>query len=131
MMTDPIADMLTRIRNACKAQLKHVDVPYSEMKLNITRILKSEGIIEDFKVAGDIPRKIIRLFLKYTDEREPVIRGIKRVSRPGLRRYVKADKVPRPAGGLGIAIMSTPKGIMTAAQSRKEGIGGEVLCYVW
>ena len=130
-MTDPIADMLTKIRNANGARKEFVDVPRSRLILDIVRILKSEGFIDDFKFLDLDNWKYIRIFLKYTDEREAVVRGLKRVSTPGRRRYVGVKEIPHPFGGLGIAILSTSKGIMTDKQSRKEKVGGEVLCYVW
>ena len=130
-MTDPIADMLTLIRNATRAKKAFVDIPRSKLKLDLTRILKSEGFIEDFKISDAGPQGFLRLFLKYTPERESVIRGIKRVSTPGHRRYAGVDSIPRPFGGMGVAVLSTSKGLMTDRQCRAERMGGEVLCYVW
>ncbi|MCX6354598.1 MAG: 30S ribosomal protein S8 [Candidatus Aureabacteria bacterium] len=130
-MTDPVADMLTRIRNANKARNEYVDIPSSKIKLNLTRLLKSEGYIEDFKVVDIGLQGVLRLFLKYTPEGERVITGLKKISTPGGRRYVGVKKMTAPLGGLGIAVLSTPKGMMTDRQARDAGVGGEVLCYVW
>jgi small subunit ribosomal protein S8 len=130
-MSDPVADMLTRIRNASKARNEFVDIPKSSLKLNLVRLLKSEGFVEDFKIVDAVPQGFLRVFLKYSPGGEQVIRGLKRVSTPGSRKYVGKKKIPRPLGGLGIAILTTPKGIMTDTQARKEGIGGELLCCVW
>lgn len=130
-MTDPVADMLTRIRNASRARAEYVDVPQSGLKLELTRILKGQGFIEDFKVLELEPAGILRLFLKYTPEGAEVINGIKRVSTPGRRRYVGLKEIPRPLKGMGVAILTTPKGLMTDTQAREAKIGGEVLCYVW
>lgn len=128
-MTDPIADMLTRIRNSSGALLPAVEMPHSRMKENIARILKSEGYIAEYSVEGK-PRKTLKLKLKYEGKRG-VIEGLRRVSSPGLRRYTGATEVPRVRGGLGVAIVSTSKGLMTGTQARKENIGGELLCYIW
>jgi small subunit ribosomal protein S8 len=130
-MTDPIADMLTRIRNANQACSEYVDIPKSKLKVELVRILKSEGYIEDFKIMDAGNQGFIRLFLKYTKKGEGVIRGIERASTPGCRYYVGVKETPRPFGGLGVAILSTSKGIMTNSQSKSQGLGGEVLCYVW
>jgi len=130
-MTDPIADMLTRIRNASKARNEFVDIPKSSVKLNLVRLLKGEGFVEDFKIVDAVPQGFLRVFLKYTAGGEQVIRGLKRVSTTGSRKYVGKKKIPRQLGGLGIAIVTTPRGIMTDTQARKEGVGGELLCYVW
>lgn len=130
-MTDPIADLLTRIRNANKARSESVDIPTSKIKLELVRLLKSEGFVEDFKIVEATPQGFLRVFLKYAPGGERVIRGLKRVSTPGSRKYVGKKKIPRTLGGLGIAILTTPKGIMTDAQARREGIGGELLCTVW
>lgn len=129
-MTDPIADMLTRIRNSSGALLPTVEMPYSRMKENIARILKSEGYVADYTVEGKIPKKNLKLQLKY-DGKRGVIEGIRRVSSPGLRRYTGSTEIPRVKGGLGVAIVSTSKGVMTGTQARKENIGGELLCYIW
>ena len=131
MHTDPIADMLTRIRNAVMARHSHVVVPTSKMKVAITRILKDEGYIEDFYVTKDRPKSVIRIKLKYVDGREPVLTGLKRVSKPGRRIYSKKKDIPWVLSGMGVAILSTPKGVMTGRQARRLGVGGEVLCYVW
>ncbi|MCX7722121.1 MAG: 30S ribosomal protein S8 [Verrucomicrobiae bacterium] len=128
-MTDTIADMLTRIRNGCRALHPSVEVPHSRMKEAIARILKREGYIADFAVEGNV-KKTLKLKLKYEGKR-PVIEGLKRVSKPGVRRYVGADEIPRIRGGLGIAIVSTPEGVMTGAQARRKNLGGELICYVW
>ena len=130
-MTDPIADMLTRIRNANQMRYKEVEVPASKMKLEIARILKEEGFIKDYKVNKDKVQDIIVLNLKYGDKKERVITGLKRISKPGLRVYAKADEVPRVLNGLGIAIISTSKGIMTDKDARKNSLGGEVMAYIW
>jgi small subunit ribosomal protein S8 len=131
MMTDPIADMLTRIRNGSNAKHESVDVPASNIKKEIAQILLDEGFIKGYDVIEDGKQGIIRIELKYGKHGEKVISGIKRISKPGLRVYVKSDEIPRVLGGLGIAILSTPKGVMTDKKARKERVGGEVLCYVW
>ena len=131
MVTDPIADMLTRIRNANQMRDKEVEVPASKMKEEIARILKEEGFIVDYKIKKNDVQNIIVLSLKYTEKKERVITGLKRISKPGLRVYVKADEVPKVLNGLGIAILSTSKGIMTDKAARKENLGGEVLAYIW
>ena len=130
MVTDPIADMLTRIRNANQMRYKEVEVPASKMKNEIARILKSEGFIADYKVKKNNIQDILVLSLKYVDK-ERVITGLKRISKPGLRVYVKAEEVPQVLNGLGIAIISTSKGVMTDKDARKESLGGEVLAYIW
>ena len=130
MVTDPIADMLTRIRNANQMRYKEVEVPASKMKNEIARILKSEGFIVDYKVKKNNIQDILVLSLKYVDK-ERVITGLKRISKPGLRVYVKAEEVPSVLNGLGIAIISTSKGVMTDKQARANSIGGEVLAYIW
>ncbi|MCX6357621.1 MAG: 30S ribosomal protein S8 [Candidatus Aureabacteria bacterium] len=130
-MTDPIADMLTRLRNGNKARSKFVDVPKSKMKLELTRLLKGQGFIEDFKVMEIGPGGMLRLFMKYSDDGGSAIRGLKRVSKPGCRRYVGVREMPRPLRGLGVAVVSTPKGIMTDTQAREAKVGGEVVCYLW
>ena len=131
MVTDPIADMLTRIRNANQMRDKEVEVPASKMKEEIARILKEEGFIVDYKINKNDVQNIIVLNLKYTEKKERVITGLKRISKPGLRVYVKADEVPKVLNGLGIAILSTSKGVMTDKAARKENLGGEVLAYIW
>jgi small subunit ribosomal protein S8 len=130
MMTDPIADMLTRIRNAQTAKHDSVSVPASRIKAEIARILKSEGFIRDYALPGDAERDI-KIQLRYSGKREPVVSGIRRISKPGLRVYVKSKDMPRILGGLGVAIVSTPQGVMTAAEAKKAHVGGEILCYVW
>lgn len=131
VVTDPIADMLTRIRNANQMRYKEVEVPASKMKLEIARILKEEGFINDFKVKKNNVQNIIVLNLKYGEKKERVITGLKRISKPGLRVYVKSDEVPRVLSGLGIAVISTSKGVMTDKQAKAESLGGEVLAYIW
>ena len=130
-VSDPIADMLTRIRNASRARHTDVLVPASRTKREIARILKDEGFIEDFDETQDGPRAFIRIRLKYVDGKAPVVSGLKRVSKPGLRVYATKTEIPRVLGGLGIVIVSTSQGIMTGAQARKAQLGGEVLAYVW
>ena len=131
MMTDPIADMLTRIRNGNNARHDSVDIPASNIKKQLAQILLTEGFVKGYDVIDDGKQGIIRVDLKYGAHNEKVISGIKRISKPGLRVYVKSDEVPRVLGGLGIAVLSTSRGIMTDKNARKEGIGGEVICYVW
>ena len=131
MMTDPIADMLTRIRNGSKAKLEKVDIPSSKLKLEIAKILKDEGYIKNLKMVKDRRQGVIRVYLKYTDDEAPVIQGIKRVSKPGCRVYAGTDAIPKVLAGLGVAILSTPKGIQTGKQAKKDNVGGEVLCHVW
>jgi len=130
MTTDPIADMLTRIRNAVMAHHDSVLVPASRIKLSIAKILKDEGFIADYTVLRGRPQRVIKILLKYTDGR-PAIVGLERVSRPGLRMYVGRREIPRVYGGLGIAILSTSKGIMTGQEAWRRNLGGELLCYVW
>ena len=131
MMTDPIADMLTRIRNANNAKHKSVEIPSSKIKKDVASILLDEGFISGFNVTEYDKQGIITLDLKYGPNDERVISGIKRISKPGLRVYVKAQELPRVLGGLGIAIISTSKGVVTDKVARQEGVGGEVICYVW
>ena len=131
VISDPIADMLTRIRNANTMRYKEVEVPSSKMKLEIARILKSEGFILDYKVNKQDTQDMILISLKYGDKKERVITGLKRISKPGLRVYAKNDDVPRVLNGLGIAIISTSKGVLTDKQARSEQTGGEVLAYIW
>ena len=128
-MIDPISDMLTRIRNAQRALLPAVEIPHSKMKESIAHILKKEGYIAEVTVAGK-PFKTIKLQLKYQGKKS-VIEGIKRISRPGLRRYVGSTDIPRVRGGLGVSVVSTPEGVMTGENARKKNLGGELLCYVW
>ncbi len=131
MMTDPIADMLTRIRNGNNAKHDSVDVPASNIKKEVAKILLNEGFIKGFDVIEDAKQGIIRIDLKYGKNSEKVISGIKRISKPGLKVYVKNNEIPRVLGGLGIAVLSTSKGMMTDKQARSENVGGEVICYVW
>jgi small subunit ribosomal protein S8 len=130
-ISDPIADMLTRIRNATMARHDSVMVSSSKMKLAIAKILKEEGFIKDFEVVRGKPQKTIKIHLRYQDRNQPVLTGLERISKPGLRIYVQKQEIPRVYGGLGVAIVSTPKGVMTGSKAWKEGIGGELLCYVW
>lgn len=130
-MTDPIADMLTRIRNGSKAKLEKVDIPSSKLKLEIAKILKDEGYIKNLKMVKDRRQGVIRVYLKYTDDEAPVIQGLKRISKPGCRVYAGNDAIPKVMAGLGVAILSTPKGIQTGKQAKKDNVGGEVLCHVW
>ena len=132
MISDPIADMLNRIRNAHLAGLKQVDMPHSKVKSEIARIMKREGFITDYVVEGGDARKILRVFLRYEGGgRQPVIRGLRRISRPGLRKYAASDSIPRVLGGMGVAIMSTSSGIVSDNEARQMHVGGEVLCYAW
>jgi len=130
-MTDPIADMLTRIRNANQNRANVVTMPSSNMKEQIAAILKEEGFIADYKVNKNNVQNILTLTLKYSETKERVITGLKRISKPGLRVYAKADEIPRVLNGLGIAIISTPKGVMTDKLARKNNVGGEVIAYIW
>jgi len=130
-MTDPIADMLTRIRNAARAGHRKVDIPASQVKTEIARILRDNYFIDGYQQIEDSRQGILRVYLRYTDDEEPVFREIARHSRPGLRRYVKADQIPRVKNGLGIAILSTSSGVMTDREARRRNVGGEVLCTVW
>ncbi len=131
MMTDPIADMLARIRNASLVRHKTVEVPASKMKLAIVKILKEEGYIEDYRFVPEGPQGKIEIVLKYDDNKRPVIAGMRKISKPGRRVYVKKDELPKVMGGYGIAIISTSQGIMTDHEARRRGIGGEVICEVW
>jgi small subunit ribosomal protein S8 len=130
-MSDPIADMLTRMRNGIIANFDTVDVPSSKLKINIAKILKSEGFIKNYKVIADKKQGLIRIFLKYDENGEPVIGGLKRVSRSSCRVFAKKDKMPMVLNGFGINVLSTSKGVMTDKQARKLGVGGEILCSVW
>jgi small subunit ribosomal protein S8 len=130
-VNDPIADMLTRIRNAVMVRHDSVLVPSSKMKLAIANILKEEGFISDYEVVRGKPHRDIKIILKYQDRNEPVISGLERVSKPGLRVYVQKKEITRVYGGLGIAILSTPDGVITGQQAWQRGVGGELLCYVW
>jgi len=129
--TDPIADMLTRIRNAVAAKHENVLMPSSKIKVAIAKVLKEEGFIRDFELATEGTRSMLKIALSYTGRKEPVLSGIKRVSKPGLRVYVQKREIPRVLGGLGVAILSTPEGVMTGHVARQKSVGGEVLCYVW
>ncbi|MBN1676481.1 MAG: 30S ribosomal protein S8 [Kiritimatiellae bacterium] len=129
-LSDPIADMLTRIRNAHMAGHEVVEMPHSKVKNEIARILKREGYIADYTAEGGA-KKRLRLYLRYLAPEEPIIRGLRRVSKPGLRRYVQADSIPRVLRGIGVVILSTSKGILTGGEARKMRVGGEVLCEVW
>jgi len=133
MMTDPVADMLTRVRNANIAMHDDVRMPSSKLKEALAAVLQKEGYIDGFTVADDPsrPGRVLTITMKYTPERKRTISGIRRVSKPGLRIYRKADKIPRVLGGLGVAVLSTSKGLMTDREARRAGVGGEVLCYVW
>jgi small subunit ribosomal protein S8 len=132
MSTDPIADMLTRIRNASRAKHARVDLPSSKLKVEIARILKDEGYLASYKVVDDSKvKKTLRVYLRYTSDRRSVISNLKRVSRPGCRRYVGKTEIRPVVGGMGISIVSTPRGLMTGQSARKEGVGGELLCEVW
>ena len=131
MVTDPIADMLTRIRNANAMRYKEVEVPSSKVKVEIARILKEEGFINDYKIKKNNVQDIIVMNLKYGDKKERVITGLKRISKPGLRVYAKSEEMPRVLNGLGIAIVSTSKGIMTGKNAKASNLGGEVLAYIW
>ncbi|HEX5939012.1 MAG TPA: 30S ribosomal protein S8 [Dehalococcoidia bacterium] len=130
-VTDPIADMLTRIRNAISARHDNVSIPASKLKLAIADVLKSEGFIDGYEVADDGPRSHLKVKLRYTGKREPILSGLQRVSKPGLRVYVQKGEIPRVYGGLGVAILSTPQGVMTGQDAWRKRIGGEVLCYIW
>jgi len=130
-MTDPIADMLTRIRNASTARHEKVDIPESKLKKNLAQILLDEGYIKSYKLLEDQKQGVIRIYLKYAPDKKGIISGLKRVSKPGCRTYVTHKELPRVLGGLGSAIISTSRGIMTSSQCRRERVGGELLCYVW
>ena len=132
MTTDPIADLLTRIRNASRAKHSRVDLPSSKLKVELARILKEEGYLANFKVVEEQkPKKTLRLFLRYTPDRRSVITDLKRVSRPGSRRYVGKTDIKQVVGGMGISVVSTARGLMTGQAARKAGIGGEIMCEVW
>ena len=130
-MTDPIADMLTRIRNGITSHHERVELPASKLKVEVARILKSEGFIRNFKVNEEKPQPVLRIDLKYSEDGEPVIHGIERISRPGRRVYRNKQEIPSVLGGLGLAIVSTSKGVLAGHEAAKNGIGGEVLCQVW
>jgi len=130
-LTDPVADFLTRVRNGIQARHPKVDVPASKLKLELARVLKEEGFITNFKPMEEEGHKFVRMFLKYSNSNEPVITDLTRISRPGCRVYVGRYEIPRVLGGLGINILTTPKGVMTGREARRQGLGGEVLCEVW
>ncbi|MCD6155967.1 MAG: 30S ribosomal protein S8 [Candidatus Atribacteria bacterium] len=130
--TDPIADMLTRIRNALKARKESVSIPASKLKIEIARIMKQEGYVEDYKVTSlDGPKRDLIIFLKYGPNKERVINGLRRISKPGLRVYVGKDEIPILFGGMGTVVVSTSRGVLTGKEARKLGVGGEVICYIW
>lgn len=131
MVSDPIADMLTRIRNAILIKGEKVDIPASKMKVEIAKILKEEGFIKSYKIIRDKKQGILRITLKYASDNTPLISGLQRVSKPGRRVYVGKGEIPKVMGGVGVAILTTPKGVLSDKECRKEGVGGEVLCYVW
>ncbi len=132
IVSDPIADMLTRIRNANMAEKVSVEVPSSKIKIEIAKLLKSEGFVSDYSIIKiDENKPSLAINLKYTADREPIIQGLQRVSKPSCRKYVNGDEVPRVLGGIGIAILSTSKGVITDTEARKQNIGGEILCYIW
>jgi small subunit ribosomal protein S8 len=130
-MTDPIADMLTRVRNGSMARHQSVLIPMSKIKLSLARILKEEGYIKDFDVPVELGNRMFRVWLKYGPDKRPVLTGLKRVSRPGLRVYSKKSEIPMVLGGLGISVLSTPQGLMTGREAFRKNLGGEVICYVW
>ena len=129
--SDPIADMLTRIRNAAKAQFNSVDIPGSKLKIELAKILKNEGFVRNYKFLKDGKQGILRVYLKYSPDRGSVIYGLKRISKPSCRVYVKGKDIKKVYNGMGISILSTSKGVMTDKQARKEGVGGELLCNIW
>jgi small subunit ribosomal protein S8 len=130
-LTDPIADLLTRIRNAASIKKKEVSIPSSRLKVEIAKLLKEEGYIKNFKVIDDNKQGVLTIFLKYTEENEGVISGIKRASKPGCRLYCTKDSIPKVLDGLGISLISTSRGILTGKKCEELGIGGEVICYIW
>lgn len=131
VMTDPLADMLTRIRNASRARQDLVEIPSSNMKEDVAKILRDEGYIKAFRVIDDDRQGTLKVYLRYRDNGEPLISGIRRVSRPGLRRYVGVDQIPKVLGGLGIAILTTSKGVLAGGEAAEKNVGGEILCEVW
>jgi small subunit ribosomal protein S8 len=131
MATDPVADMLARIRNGSLAEHEKVDIPSSKLRVRLAEILKEEGFIKNFRLIEDKRQGVLRVYLKYGPGQERVISGLRRVSKPGRRLYVRADRIPTVLGGMGVAILSTPRGVLTDRESRKVKVGGEVLCYVW
>ena len=130
-VNDTISDMLTRIRNAAQARHKRVDVPASKLKLEIARILLKERFVASYKFVEDGPQGVIRIYLKYTPDEDPVINGIERISKPGLRRYCGAEEIPRVFGGMGVSILSTSRGVLSGREAKQVGVGGEILCSVW
>lgn len=130
-MTDPIADMLTRIRNGSSAKFSKVDIPASKIKIQIARILKDEGYIKNFKVIKDNRQGLLRLYLKFDEKNQQVLSSIQRASRPSRRTYAKKDSIPKVLNGLGLSILTTSKGVMTEREARKQGVGGEIICTVW
>ena len=130
-VTDPIADMLTRIRNGSMAEHEKVDIPASKLKVRIAELLKEEGFIKNFRLIEDRKQGILRVYLKYGPGQERVITGLRRVSKPGRRLYVGADKIPSVLGGMGVAVLSTPRGVLADREARRQRVGGEVLCFVW
>ena len=130
-MTDPIADMLTQIRNGSSAKFSQVDIPASKIKIHIARILKDEGYIKNFKVIKDNRQGLLRLYLKYDEKNQQVLSNIRRISRPSRRHYAKKDNIPKVLNGMGLSILSTSKGVMTEREARKHGVGGEIICTVW
>jgi small subunit ribosomal protein S8 len=131
MLTDPIADMLTRIRNSILIKAEKVDIPASRLKVEIAKIMKEEGFIKSYKIIKDKKQGVLRVTLKYAQDNKPIVEGLKRISKPGRRVYVGKDEVPSVMSGMGIAVVTTPKGILTDKACRREGVGGEVLCYIW
>lgn len=131
MLTDPLADMLTRIRNANKAKFEKVDIPSSRLKASVAKLLKKERYIKDFKVLNENNKKTLQLLLRYDEHNNPIITGLKRVSRPGLRVYARKDTIPSVMNSLGLAIVSTSKGVVTDQEARKLKVGGEILCFIW
>lgn len=131
MNTDPIADMLTRIRNAVRARHPRVDLPASNLKVEIARILKEEGYVTNYKVVDENKRRVLRVVFRYAADKRSVLTNLKRISRPGCRRYVGKNEIRPVVGGMGVSILSTPRGIMTGQSARKQGVGGELLCEVW
>jgi small subunit ribosomal protein S8 len=131
MFTDPISDMLTRIRNAVLIRNEKVDIPASKMKVEIAKILKEEGFIKSYKIIKDKKQGVLRVTLKYTPDNDAIITGIKRISKPGRRVYVGKDEIPKAMGGVGVAILTTSRGLLTDKKCRQEGLGGEVVCFVW
>lgn len=131
MLTDPIADMLTRIRNGILIKMEKVDIPASKIKVEMAKILKEEGFIKSYKIIKDRRQGTLRVTLKYTPANEPIITGLKRISTPGRRVYVGKEEIPKVIGGMGVAILTTSRGILTDKECRQEGVGGEVLCHIW